>query len=87
MEKCHNRRLGHHGLLSQKRESLSNESNKSKLSRKLTHQKIAANTILVYILVACSLLSKQISKSAKDFEKKGGFTERLYRVRKDKKSW
>ena len=46
-----------------------------------SYPEIAANAVLVLITVACSLLDKQIAAQAKLFEKEGGFTERLYRVR------
>ena len=42
---------------------------------------IAANAALILIRVSSSLLSRQIARLATDFEQKGGFTERLYRVR------
>jgi len=32
--------------------------------------------------VACYLLDRQMATLARDFEQAGGFTERLYRVRK-----
>lgn len=46
-----------------------------------THGAIAANTALVRIGVACSLLDQQLTAQAKQFENEGGFTERLHRVR------
>jgi four helix bundle suffix protein len=46
-----------------------------------TYPEIAANAALVLILVAVSLLDRQIAAQAAAFEKEGGFTERLYRVR------
>ncbi|MEO0078678.1 MAG: four helix bundle suffix domain-containing protein [candidate division WOR-3 bacterium] len=42
---------------------------------------VAANAALTLIVVACSLLDRQIAAQAAAFEKEGGFTERLYRVR------
>lgn len=50
-----------------------------------TYQEIAANAALVLISVAISLLDRQLSSLADNFEKNGGFTERLYRTRKDKR--
>jgi four helix bundle suffix protein len=47
-----------------------------------TYSEIAANTALVLISVACSLLDRQLAAQAKAFEKEGGFTERLYHRRK-----
>lgn len=46
---------------------------------------LAANGSLSLLNVACYLLDKQVSKLADDFEDEGGFTERLYRVRKERK--
>ncbi len=43
----------------------------------------AANALLVLTNVAISLLGRQIERLAKDFEENGGFTERLYNVRKN----
>ena len=42
---------------------------------------LAANAVLTLVVVACSLLDRQIEAQAAAFEKEGGFTERLYRVR------
>ncbi|OPL16670.1 MAG: four helix bundle protein [delta proteobacterium ML8_D] len=41
----------------------------------------SANATLVLLVVACSLLDRQVERLAQDFENEGGFTERLYRVR------
>jgi four helix bundle suffix protein len=46
-----------------------------------TYPEIAANAALVLIVVAVSLLDRQLAAQAAAFEKEGGFTERLYRVR------
>ena len=46
-----------------------------------TFPEIAANAALVLITVACSLLDRQLAAQAVAFEREGGFTERLYRVR------
>lgn len=46
---------------------------------------IAANTALVLIAIACILLDRQISAQTAAFEKEGGFTERLYRIRTTKR--
>jgi len=45
----------------------------------------SANAALALIAVACSLLERQVNRLAQDFENKGGFTERLYRVRSTKR--
>lgn len=46
-----------------------------------TYPEIAANAALTLIAVACSLLDRQIAAQSEAFEKEGGFTERMYRVR------
>ncbi|MCK4783605.1 MAG: four helix bundle suffix domain-containing protein [Desulfobacteraceae bacterium] len=43
--------------------------------------KVAANTLLCLINQAIYLLKRQIEKLEQDFVEKGGFTEKLYRVR------
>jgi four helix bundle suffix protein len=42
---------------------------------------IAANAALTLVVVACSLLDRQIASQATAFEREGGFTERLHRRR------
>lgn len=59
-------------------EKLSTRSIQS-LSPTHIYPEISATAVLVIITVACSLLDRQIERLAKDFENKGGFTERLYR--------
>ena len=46
-----------------------------------TYPEIAANAALVLIAVATGLLDRQLAAQAKAFEEDGGFTERLYRTR------
>ena len=46
-----------------------------------TYPEIAANAAHALIGVACSLLDRQIAAQAGAFEKDGGFTERLHRIR------
>lgn len=65
---------GHSG---QDRESI--ESTASTMS---TFPEIASNGALALLAVACSLLDRQIATLEKGFVEEGGFTERLYRVRK-----
>lgn len=43
---------------------------------------VAANGILVLLRVVCSLLDRQIAFQGNAFQSEGGFTERLYRMRK-----
>ncbi len=45
-------------------------------------QEIAANGVLTLINVASALLDRQIAAQAEAFKKEGGFTERLYKIRK-----
>ena len=42
---------------------------------------LAANGALSLLNLACYLLERQVAQLADNFEKEGGFTERLYRVR------
>jgi len=51
-----------------------------------TYPEIVANAALVLLAVACSLLDRQLAAQARAFETEGGFTERLYRVRSEKRS-
>ncbi|MBM3856079.1 MAG: hypothetical protein FJ399_23465 [Verrucomicrobia bacterium] len=46
-----------------------------------TYSEIAANAAHTLIGVACALLDRQIEAQATAFLEKGGFTERLYRIR------
>ena len=48
-----------------------------------TYPEIAANAALILTGVACALLDRQLASLAAAFEREGGFTERLYRVRKN----
>lgn len=57
-------------------------SSKSSKSSASIYPEIAANAALVLITVACALLDRQLASLAVAFEREGGFTERLYRVRK-----
>jgi len=50
-------------------------------SRSSSYPEIAANAALILIGVTCALLDRQMASQEKAFEKEGGFTERLYRVR------
>lgn len=42
---------------------------------------LSANAALVLVVVACSLLDRQLAAQAAAFENEGGFTERLYKTR------
>ncbi len=50
-----------------------------------TYPELAANAALVLLAVACSLLDRQLAAQAAAFETEGGFTERLHRVRSEKR--
>ena len=56
-----------------------------KVNHKALYPEYSANAALVLITVACSLLNTHVNRLAEDFENEGGFTERLYRVRKEKR--
>ena len=60
-------------------------STQSTKSTPSTYQEIAANASLVLINVACGLLERQLASQARAFEEEGGFSERLYRVRKGRR--
>jgi four helix bundle suffix protein len=50
-----------------------------------TYAEISANGALALLTVACSLLDRQITSLEKAFVEEGGFTERLYRVRSQRR--
>ena len=50
-----------------------------------TYPEIAANAALILIGVATTLLDRQLAAQAAAFESEGGFTERLYRIRQEKR--
>lgn len=58
---------------------------KSMPSMRSTYPEIAANAALVLIGVACALLDRQIEAQAAAFTEEGGFTERLHRIRTERK--
>jgi len=47
---------------------------------------LIANAALSKINICCHLLDRQIASQAKSFENEGGFTERLYRVRTERRA-
>jgi four helix bundle suffix protein len=47
-----------------------------------TYAEISTNGVLALIAVASSLLNRQLASIERTFVEEGGFTERLYRVRK-----
>ena len=52
-----------------------------------SYAEIAANAALVLVEVACSLLGRQLEALGRAFEKEGGFTERLYEVRRRRRGF
>ena len=54
---------------------------KSMKSMKSIYSETAANAVLALIAVACSLLKRQIAVLEAAFEREGGFTERLFKIR------
>ncbi len=69
-------RYGEDGQVGRSIESMSSIS-----SIRPTYPEIAANAALILIGVDCALLDRQLAAQAAAFEREGGFTERLYRVR------
>ena len=47
---------------------------------------LVANAALSLLNLACYLLDRQLANQAKAFESEGGFTERLYRIRSQRRS-
>ena len=65
---------------------VSTKSTSSSPSTVASYPEIAANAALALIAVATALLDRQLAAQAAAFEREGGFTERLYRVRSEKRS-
>lgn len=78
--------LGGPGGQSKAAGSASTESTKSTLSTKV-YPELAANAVLTLLAVACALLDRQVARLAEEFESNGGFTERLYRTRRNKRGF
>ncbi|HXR06491.1 MAG TPA: four helix bundle suffix domain-containing protein [Candidatus Acidoferrum sp.] len=49
--------------------------------RSVASAQLVANAALSLLNLACYLLDRQLAAQAETFEREGGFTERLYRVR------
>jgi four helix bundle suffix protein len=60
-------------------------STESTPSTKSTYPATAANAALVFIAVASALLDRQFAALARSFVEKGGFTERMHRVRTEQR--
>lgn len=58
---------------------------KSISSIRSTNPEIVANAALVLIGVACALLDRQIEAQAAAFTEEAGFTERLHRIRTERR--
>ena len=59
---------------------LSDQSDKTTIK-----QEVAANTMICLINQETYLLGRQVARLARDFENEGGFTERLYKIRSEKR--
>jgi four helix bundle suffix protein len=77
---------GQHGLDGQGK-TKSKPSTTSTPSTTSDYTETAANAALVLIAVASSLLDRQLAAQAEAFEKEGGFTERLYKKRREIKGF
>jgi four helix bundle suffix protein len=79
-------RNGQNGLYGlSTRSTRSTKSIQSTKPTRSTYRELAANAALVLIAVANSLLDRQIAALASAFVEKGGFRERLYRVRTNRR--
>jgi len=85
VRKIHEGKSGRSGLNGRDRPgevlAPSTASTSSTASTRPTYPEIAANAALTLLAVATALLDRQLAAQAAAFEKEGGFTERLYRVR------
>ena len=72
-------------LLQSRQNGLHGKNTMYSASKTSTLQEIAANAVLTLINVATALLYRQLKAQAEAFEKEGGFTERLYRIRKERR--
>jgi four helix bundle suffix protein len=55
--------------------------------RSVPFAQLVANAGLSLLNLCCYLLDRQLAAQAATFEKEGGFTERLYRVRNARRNW
>jgi four helix bundle suffix protein len=78
----HDGQDGRHGLDGQRASQKSIGSTRSAAS---TFPEVAANGALALLAVACSLLERQLAAQERAFLEVGGFTERLYRVRSQRR--
>ena len=79
-------RHGQHGLCGPRGQGKAGQKSiQSTASTKSTFAEISANGVLALIVVACSLLDRQIASLERAFVEEGGFTERLYRIRSQRR--
>jgi four helix bundle suffix protein len=69
------------GGQSGRREAYGTSTTSTPSIKSLIYPEIAANAALTLIAVATALLDRQLAAQATAFEREGGFTERLHRVR------
>ena len=87
VKSVHDGRCGPRGHSGQgKASTRSTKSTSSTPSTKSTYAEISANGALTLIAVVRPLLDRQLTSQAKAFEAEGGFAERLYRVRSQKRN-
>ena len=86
----HDEPVGSHGKIGpsgpKPTSTQSTTSTPSTRSTRSTYPEISANGALTLLAVACSLLDRQIATLEKNFVEEGGFTERLYRVRSQRRA-
>jgi four helix bundle suffix protein len=51
----------------------------------ILYPEYSANAALALIHLSCYFLDKQVAKLATEFKEKGGFSEKLYKVRKEER--
>ena len=56
---------------------------RNSISKRTAYAEITANAMIVLTGVTIALLNRQIKALSTDFEDNGGFTERMFRVRKN----
>jgi four helix bundle suffix protein len=53
----------------------------------LSVQILVANAVLSLLNICCFFLARQIAAQAEAFKREGGFTERLYRIRRERRGY
>ena len=83
----HGRGCGRGGLRGQEGQGQAGQKSMASTQSTLrTYAEISANGVLALIAVACSLLDRQMASLERTFVEQGGFTERLYRVRSERRN-